>query len=775
MASQRFCLRWNNHQSNLLSVFDQLLHAETFTDVTLAVEGQYLKAHKMVLSACSPYFNALFVNHPEKHPIVILKDVPYSDMKSLLDFMYRGEVSVDQERLTAFLRVAESLRIKGLTEVNDDKPGGAAPTPPPPQLHRIQPYLVQQRNKAQNMLNINDNQQSLLGTALSSMPKRKRGRPRKLSGSSNGTGNDFDEYDRDGMMHDSPKHEVKMSGDGYSGNEGSDENQRESCDNDQDANDCTDSRDGRTKKSRKSQSKDRINNDNDNSTSVHLNNSPELSQRLFGVNKPPPPPTPMAPTSSASSSLLPVTSTAQTIQTTAATHTPTQQVSNSTQIIQISSATAANNQHKQTALGSALTQVPEILDPATHLPTALGLKIRVHPVAQQQQQQQQQSNQQQLNSNKSVSSMLQQQLRNDSLSNNNNNNKNINSCQTVEKKSNNQASERRQSSNDSNTIQPPSSNNLHHQFLLHMATNPIVKTEYLINNEINNDENVMPIEVSSSPNSNSNAQNDKSETEGATPTIIDLVPSPTNANEPDAHQHQLEESPPVTPRNPRPVQRRRIRRKAQSSIDDQAEHLTEMSVRGLDLFRYASITEGVYQCTECAKENVQKTFKNKYSFQRHAFLYHEGKHRKVFPCPVCGKEFSRPDKMKNHMKMTHEGFVPKDVGYHPLNYLITAAAAGEIQHLFHQIDQNNPEINSGESTTPVQHPPTQQSLIKMKNEIHTIHEASPSPPPPPHMGSHEANIIAAQEEVKDRTKSTLQIASKMYQQQNANGLPVKIV
>lgn len=76
---------------------------------------------QMVLSACSPYFNALFVNHPEKHPIVILKDVPYADMKSLLDFMYRGEVSVDQERLTAFLRVAETLRIKGLTEVNDDK------------------------------------------------------------------------------------------------------------------------------------------------------------------------------------------------------------------------------------------------------------------------------------------------------------------------------------------------------------------------------------------------------------------------------------------------------------------------------------------------------------------------------------------------------------------------------------------------------------------------------------------------------------------------------
>ena len=56
MASQRFCLRWNNHQSNLLNVFDQLLHDESFVDVTLAVEGQLLRAHKMVLSACSPYF-----------------------------------------------------------------------------------------------------------------------------------------------------------------------------------------------------------------------------------------------------------------------------------------------------------------------------------------------------------------------------------------------------------------------------------------------------------------------------------------------------------------------------------------------------------------------------------------------------------------------------------------------------------------------------------------------------------------------------------------------
>lgn len=210
MSSQRYCLRWNNHQSNLLSVFDQLLHDESFVDVTLAVEGQLLRAHKMVLSACSPYFQALFVNHPDKHPIVILKDVPYSDMKSLLDFMYRGEVSVDQDRLTAFLRVAESLRIKGLTEVNEEKYDsmtsnnqGGSNAGNLPNLQRLQ------TKRFGNSLN-------MLGNALL-QPKRKRGRPRKLSGSSNGTPGD--DFDRNDLVQGSPEMlEVKMGMDGFTGN-----------------------------------------------------------------------------------------------------------------------------------------------------------------------------------------------------------------------------------------------------------------------------------------------------------------------------------------------------------------------------------------------------------------------------------------------------------------------------------------------------------------------------------------------------------------------------
>uniref|UniRef100_A0A1B6DHJ4 BTB domain-containing protein n=1 Tax=Clastoptera arizonana TaxID=38151 RepID=A0A1B6DHJ4_9HEMI len=115
-ANQQFCLRWNNHQSTLISVFDNLLESGTLVDCTLAADGQFLKAHKVVLSACSPYLEALLSQHYEKHPILILKDVTFHELKSMLDYMYRGEVNISQEQLGTFLKAAESLQIKGLTD-----------------------------------------------------------------------------------------------------------------------------------------------------------------------------------------------------------------------------------------------------------------------------------------------------------------------------------------------------------------------------------------------------------------------------------------------------------------------------------------------------------------------------------------------------------------------------------------------------------------------------------------------------------------------------------
>ncbi|XP_076395655.1 uncharacterized protein LOC100880436 isoform X25 [Megachile rotundata] len=113
---QQFCLRWNNHQSTLIQNFDTLLESGTLVDCTLAAEGKYLKAHKVVLSACSPYFEGLLSEHYDKHPVFILKDVKFKELKAMMDYMYRGEVNISQDQLAALLKAAESLQIKGLSE-----------------------------------------------------------------------------------------------------------------------------------------------------------------------------------------------------------------------------------------------------------------------------------------------------------------------------------------------------------------------------------------------------------------------------------------------------------------------------------------------------------------------------------------------------------------------------------------------------------------------------------------------------------------------------------
>nr|XP_012225991.1 PREDICTED: longitudinals lacking protein, isoforms H/M/V-like isoform X13 [Linepithema humile] len=113
---QQFCLRWNNHQSTLIQNFDTLLESGTLVDCTLAAEGKTLKAHKVVLSACSPYFECLLSEHYDKHPVFILKDVKFKELKAMMDYMYRGEVNISQDQLAALLKAAESLQIKGLSE-----------------------------------------------------------------------------------------------------------------------------------------------------------------------------------------------------------------------------------------------------------------------------------------------------------------------------------------------------------------------------------------------------------------------------------------------------------------------------------------------------------------------------------------------------------------------------------------------------------------------------------------------------------------------------------
>jgi len=118
MASEKFCLRWNDFESNISTAFRELRDDKDFFDVTLACDDEQIQAHKVILSACSPFFRTVLRRNPHAHPLLYLKGVKFSDLQSVLNFMYHGEVNVAQEELNSFLAVAEELRVKGLTQNN---------------------------------------------------------------------------------------------------------------------------------------------------------------------------------------------------------------------------------------------------------------------------------------------------------------------------------------------------------------------------------------------------------------------------------------------------------------------------------------------------------------------------------------------------------------------------------------------------------------------------------------------------------------------------------
>ena len=52
----------------------------------------------------------------DKHPVVFMKDVDFDNLKSLVEYMYKGEANVPQNMLASFIKTAESLQVRGLAE-----------------------------------------------------------------------------------------------------------------------------------------------------------------------------------------------------------------------------------------------------------------------------------------------------------------------------------------------------------------------------------------------------------------------------------------------------------------------------------------------------------------------------------------------------------------------------------------------------------------------------------------------------------------------------------
>ena len=117
-SSEKICVKWNNFGQQVRSLFGQLRKDGEFVDVTLACEdGQQMAAHQILLASQSPTFmNILKGNQrPNTHPIIYMRGVNSENLVAIVDFLYCGEMNIEQENLTGCLALAEDLQLAGFS------------------------------------------------------------------------------------------------------------------------------------------------------------------------------------------------------------------------------------------------------------------------------------------------------------------------------------------------------------------------------------------------------------------------------------------------------------------------------------------------------------------------------------------------------------------------------------------------------------------------------------------------------------------------------------
>ena len=113
--SEKFCLKWNDFQSNVTRSFCRLRNEDDFCDVTLVSDDKVqISAHRVVLSTCSEYFKTILKQNKHQHPLLCLEGIDSNEMKNVLDYIYNGEIQIHQEDLDRFLHVAQRLQLEGL-------------------------------------------------------------------------------------------------------------------------------------------------------------------------------------------------------------------------------------------------------------------------------------------------------------------------------------------------------------------------------------------------------------------------------------------------------------------------------------------------------------------------------------------------------------------------------------------------------------------------------------------------------------------------------------
>jgi len=113
-------VQWSDHTTQLVDRLNSLLTSHIMMDVTLAAEGRLIKAHKIILAAASNYFQDILSSSADNHPVIFFRSVAFSELESLIEYIYRGSTNVPGSSVQSFLSLAQSLGISGFVDHDEE-------------------------------------------------------------------------------------------------------------------------------------------------------------------------------------------------------------------------------------------------------------------------------------------------------------------------------------------------------------------------------------------------------------------------------------------------------------------------------------------------------------------------------------------------------------------------------------------------------------------------------------------------------------------------------
>lgn len=145
------------HMDNVLSCLEEQRKKNFLCDITVIVEGLQFRAHKALLAASSEYFSIMFADEGDVgQSVYVMEGVLAEIFEMLLQYIYTGNVNASEKCLQQVVASAHVLKVDSL----------------------VKAYTDYQEGKNPEKLHLDE---TITAITDGDLPKRKRGRPKKLT------------------------------------------------------------------------------------------------------------------------------------------------------------------------------------------------------------------------------------------------------------------------------------------------------------------------------------------------------------------------------------------------------------------------------------------------------------------------------------------------------------------------------------------------------------------------------------------------------------------